>query len=520
MKNKHTALLSRLSKEDELIGESESIQTQKAMLEEYAKQHGLTNVIHYIDDGYSGTNFERPEFQRLVKDIKNNLIDTVIVKDLSRLGRDYLKVGYYLEEFFPLYMVRFISINDDIDSFKGIPELTPFKNIMNEWYAKDISKKIRSAYKIKALKGEFTASYAPYGYMKDPNDKHHLIIDYEVADVVKEIFMKASIGMSSYQIASYLKDKKILKPRAYMNLKYQRYSNQINDKYPYDWKSTTIKRIVENYEYCGHMVSNRNTKQSFKSKHLIKNDESKWIIVKNTHEAIVDEELYAKAKALIQSRKIVMKKTGERNLFSGLLRCKDCGKAMSVYKDHDFCCSTYRSNGKNYCSSHYIRYDILYNEILKDINYHIDKSNIDKEALVKELLNKYQIVSTIKVSNNEIKKLEKRQEEIRLILKRMYEDYILGKVSEIMYNTNKQEYDEEIKEISNKLSSLYEVKSKEKDIELSINRFIALISKYDHLETLTREVLNDLILNINVYQYEMIDKKRVQRIEINHNFLP
>ena len=330
MKNKYTALLSRLSKEDELIGESESIQTQKAMLEEYAKQHGLTNVIHYIDDGYSGTNFERPEFQRLVKDIKNNLIDTVIVKDLSRLGRDYLKVGYYLEEFFPLYRVRFISINDDIDSFKGIPELTPFKNIMNEWYAKDISKKIRSAYKIKALKGEFTASYAPYGYMKDPNDKHHLIIDYEVADVVKEIFIKASIGMSSYQIASYLKDKKILKPRTYMNLKYQRYSNQINDKYPYDWKSTTIKRIVENYEYCGHMVSNRNTKQSFKSKHLIKNDESKWIIVKNTHEAIVDEELYAKAKALIQSRKIVMKKTGERNLFSGLLRCKDCGKAMSV----------------------------------------------------------------------------------------------------------------------------------------------------------------------------------------------
>lgn len=481
MKIMHTALLSRLSKEDELIGESESIQTQKAMLEEYAKLHGFTNVIHYTDDGYSGTNFERPNFKRMINDIEHNLIDTVIVKDLSRLGRDYLKTGYYLEDFFPKYKVRFISLNDDIDSNDGIPELTPFKNIMNEWYAKDISKKIRSAYKTKALKGEFTASFAPYGYIKDSNDKHHLLIDLDVIDVVRTIFTKASKGASAYEIASYLKKNRILKSRAYMLSKFVKYNTSFNTKYPYDWKSTTIKRIVENYEYCGHMVSNKNTKQSFKSKHLIKNDESKWIIVKNTHEAIVDEELYIKAKALIQSRKIVMKKTGERNLFSGLLRCKDCGKAMSVYKNHDFCCSTYRSNGKSYCSSHYIRYDTVYNEI---------------------------------------KKLEKRHEEIRLILKRMYEDYVLGKVSEIMYNTSKQEYDEEINEINNKISSLYEVKSKEKDIELSINRFKALISKYDHLETLTREVLNDLILNINVYQYEMIDKKRVQRIEINYNFLP
>ena len=330
MKLKHTALLSRLSKEDELIGESESIQTQKAMLEEYARLHGFINVIHYTDYGYSGTNFERPEFKRLVNDIRNNLIDTVIVKDLSRLGRDYLKTGYYLEEFFPSFNVRFIAINDDIDSNKGIPELTPFKNIMNEWYAKDISKKIRSAYKTKALKGEFTAAYAPYGYKKDPNDKHHLIIDFEVAPIVKNIFCMASKGMSAYQIARFLKDNRILKPRSYMNNKYQKYSSKLNDIYPYDWHPATIKRIVDNYEYCGHLVSNVNTKQSFKSKKLIRNDESEWIIVKNTHEALVDEDTYNKAKSILQSRKIPMKKTGERNLFSGLLRCKDCGKAMAV----------------------------------------------------------------------------------------------------------------------------------------------------------------------------------------------
>ena len=217
MKLKHTALLSRLSKEDELIGESESIQTQKAMLEEYARLHGFINIVHYTDDGYLGTNFDRPEFQRLVNDIKNNLIDTVIVKDLSRLGRDYLKTGYYLEEFFPSFNVRFIAINDDIDSNKGIPELTPFKNIMNEWYAKDISKKIRSAYKTKALKGEFTAAYAPYGYKKDPNDKLHLIIDEEVAPIVKKIFDMATKEYSAYQIARFLRQNKTLKPRSYMN---------------------------------------------------------------------------------------------------------------------------------------------------------------------------------------------------------------------------------------------------------------------------------------------------------------
>jgi len=519
MKLKHTALLSRLSKEDELIGESESIQTQKAMLEEYARLHGFINIVHYTDDGYSGTNFDRPEFQRLVSDIKSNLIDTVIVKDLSRLGRDYLKTGYYLEEFFPTHNVRFIAINDDIDSNKGIPELTPFKNIMNEWYAKDISKKIRSAYKTKALKGEFTAAYAPYGYKKNPNDKHHLIIDEEVAPIVIKIFDMATKEYSAYQIARYLKDNKILKPRVYMNQKYQRYKNEMYDKYPYDWHQATIKRIIENYEYCGHLVSNVNSKQSFKSKKLIRNDKNNWIIVKNTHEAIIDEETYQKANNLIKTRKIIMKKTGERNLFSGLLRCKDCGKALSVYKNHDFCCSTYRSKGKSYCPSHYIRYDNLYKAILADINYHIDKANIDNNKLALELYNEYQLENNEKVSINEINKLEKRKEEIRLILKKMYEDYVLQKVSEMMYNDNELDYEKELKIINDRLDSLYETKSKEKDKKSSIGRFISLISKYQHLEVLTKEVLNDLIQNIYVYQYEMIDKKRIQRIEINYNFL-
>lgn len=520
MKIKHTALLSRLSKEDELIGESESIQTQKAMLEEYAKLHGFTNVIHYTDDGYSETNFERPDFKRMINDIEHNLIDTVIVKDLSRLGRDYLKTGYFLEEFFPKYKVRFISLNDDIDSNEGIPELTPFKNIMNEWYAKDISKKIRSAYKIKALKGEFTASFAPYGYIKNPNDKHHLLIDLDVIDVVRTIFTKASKGASAYEIASYLKKNRILKPRAYMLSKYDRYNTSFNTNYPYDWKPVTIKRIISNYEYCGHMVSNKNYKQSYKSKVLLKNDESKYIIVKNTHEAIISEELFKKANELIKRRKIVPKKPDERSIFSGILRCEACKCSLSLYKKKSFCCTNYRTNGKEYCSAHYIRYDVLYKAILDYINYHIDLVTKDKTKFITELLNKYKLSINHSKEEKDIKRLESRQEDILKILTKMYEDYVLQKVSEVMYNRSSLEYDKELKEIEEKLKSLKETKKSNDKLVEDVNKFTHLVSKYIHLEVLTKEVLNDLIHNIYVYQYEMIDGKRVQRIEIEYNFLP
>lgn len=232
-KIKHTALLSRLSREDDLQGDSESIQTQKAMLEQYASKNGFTNIIHYVDDGYSGTNFDRPDFQRLMNDIKLGKIGVIITKDLSRLGRDHITTGYLLESYFPDNKVRFIAINDDVDSEKGIPDFAPFKNIMNEWYAKDISKKIRSAYRTKALKGEFTGAYAPYGYKKDPNNKHHLIIDEEEAEVVLMIFELASIGKSAFEISQILKKKEILKPRAKLIKMKNKYYKEMWDEHPY-----------------------------------------------------------------------------------------------------------------------------------------------------------------------------------------------------------------------------------------------------------------------------------------------
>ena len=227
------------------------------MLYQYAKEHHFTNIVYYVDDGYSGTTFDRPEFQRLKNDIEKGKVGVVIVKDLSRLGRDHIMTGYYLEHFFPEYKVRFIAINDDVDSEKGINDFTPFKNIMNEWYAKDISKKIRSAYKIKAMNGEFTGAYAPYGYKKNPDNKHQLIINEETAPVVKRIFQMACEGLTAYQICRVLKNEKILKPRAQIMNDNGRYYNPLWVKHPYDWSTMTIYAMIKNEEYLGHLVCNK-----------------------------------------------------------------------------------------------------------------------------------------------------------------------------------------------------------------------------------------------------------------------
>lgn len=252
MKNGITALYSRLSRDDDYNGDSVSITTQKSMLEQYAIQNGFTNTIHYIDDGYSGTNFDRPDFLRLLSDIEKGKVKTIITKDLSRLGRDYLKAGYYIECYFPENKVRYIAINDNVDSTKENNEFTPFKNIINEWYAKDISKKIKSAYKTKALKGEFTAPYAPYGYMKNPENKYQLIINEETAPIVKKLFNYAVQGLTPYQIAMQLKKDGHLKPRAKMVEDLGRYVSEKYLKYPYDWCPRTVLQILKNREYLVH----------------------------------------------------------------------------------------------------------------------------------------------------------------------------------------------------------------------------------------------------------------------------
>ena len=521
---KHTALPSRLSREDENIGTSESILTQKTMLTQYAKSHHFKNIIHYVDDGYSGTNFERPDFQRLMQDIKLGKIGVVITKDLSRLGRDYIKIGNLLEEYFPKYQVRYIAINDDIDTINGIPEYVPFKNIINEWYARDISRKIRSAYQTKALNGEFTASYAPYGYKKDENNKHQLIVDEETSWVVKEIFKLIANKNSLYQVARILKDKKILKPRAQIMKKEGKYYNELWEKYPYDWSPQTIQRIITNEEYLGHLICNRNSTISYKSKKLKQNPREKWIIKKHTHQAIIEEELFYLANKALEGS-IKKKVIKPRNMFSQLLRCDCCGKALSLYHGDrrvaSFCCVTYRSFGKKYCTAHYTRYDTLYRYVLEDIRKHAKKAIKNKEELLQEIIN-HRTKTNEEEHKNKIKenqRIEKRLKEIKEIMIKLYEDKALNRIKEEMYEELLESYEKEKaeKELKRNENDIFINESKIKEKE--VKKFLECINKYEDLKELNEEILHQLINKIVVYEREIIDGKRIQKIEIEYNFI-
>lgn len=284
--NMITALYCRLSREDERSDASSSIETQKAYLKRYAMEQGLTNIKYYIDDGYSGTNFERPGFQELLEDIDNKIIENIIVKDLSRLGRNYLTTGYYIEHHFPINNIRFIAVNDQVDTIHQENDLMPFRNIMNEWYARDISKKIRSAYRTKAINGEFTGPSAPYGYTKDPNNKNHLVIEPKQADVIRSIFEMYINGLTIFKIIKRLKIKRILTPRASINEMTGKYVLPLTKKYPYEWSYKSIQAILSNEEYIGNLVCNKHSTISYKDKNLKLNPREELIITKSTHEAI------------------------------------------------------------------------------------------------------------------------------------------------------------------------------------------------------------------------------------------
>lgn len=524
--DKITALLCRLSKEDEIRGDSESIQTQKKMLLQYAKKYEFNNIEFYVDDGYSGTNFDRPDFKRLMNDIDKGIVGIVIVKDLSRLGREYIEVGTLIEKVFPNKGVRFIAINDDVDSMNGIPEYIPFKNIMNEWYAKDISKKIRSAYRTKALNGEYTGAYAPYGYIKDPKDKHHLIIDLETSIIVKRIFNMAVEGLSAYEIAKVLTNEKILKPRAKVRKDTGKYDKEIWNKYPYDWRPQTIYRIISNEEYLGHLVCNRNSTKSFKTKKLLPVDKKDWIKTLNTHEAIIDEETFLKANQIFTRIKHRPLANNTRNIFSGLLRCSICGKALSVHNDkrsnsNSFCCVTYRTYGKEYCSSHYIRYDLLYSYVLNDINSSLKSFWKDNDKFIDSLKKEYLSNNIIKTNNldKELNKINLRLNELDRITKKLYEDYALSKIKEEMFNKLMNDYELESRSLNNARNKLLSELNTKSEKEKSIERFINIIKKYEYITELDPIILNELISKIIIYDKYQENGIIKQKIEIHYRFI-
>lgn len=529
MTNNHmiTALYCRLSRDDDYHGDSASIQTQKQMLEQYAKQNQFSHTKFYIDDGYSGTSFERPGFQELINDIEKSKVSTIITKDLSRLGRDYLKTGYYLENYFPEHKVRFIAVNDSVDSSKEHQEFTPFRNIMNEWYAKDISKKIKSAYHTKALEGKFTGPFAPYGYMKDPNNKHKLIINPETEPVVRRIFELARSGLTTFKISMALNKDKILKPRAQIIKDHGKYVIDKFVKHPYDWSGRTIYAILTNIEYLGHLVCNRNTSKSFKDRTLINVPKEDWIIIKNTHEALVDTETFDAIQPMIAVKRKVVKETKTHQIFVGLLRCPDCGKTLSFSRREDrnsfgsYACSTYRRFGKSYCSMHYITYENLYQLVLDDINKHLKQAKLSEESLLDQIIKHHTLKQQKDVTRyqNELVKCETRFKEIDLVVESLYEDKIKGHLDERRFKSMIQSYDEQQKELQEKIKQLSFEISDFKDKKEDINHFMDIVKKYTEIKELDDCILNEFIDKIHVHEAVYEEGARKQQIDIYYKFI-
>lgn len=518
-----TALYCRLSRDDGVDKESNSIINQREMLKRYAKEHGFQVYDEYIDDGFSGTTFNRPALNRMFEDIEAGKINVVLVKDMSRLGRNNALFMYYVEEVFPNLDIRFIAINDMVDTGQEDNEIMPFKSVLNEYYARDTSKKIRSSKRTTALNGGFTGSFAPYGYLTDPEDKQKLIIDPEAALIVKRIFELSKEGNSTHQIARMLCEDGVLIPRAYRAKKKGTLEQSKGFKFPTDWVGKNVKMILDNQVYLGHMVSHKTQTKSFKNKKLVKVPKEDWIIVKNTHEAIIDEETFEIVQKFIHVKKQPTK-TGKPNIFVGLIKCPDCGRNLAYSnpngKEARFRCRTYVRN-TNLCTTHSISYKALYGIILNDIQKHVRNMEALGNQFVEEMreLSKTSGNKKIHQFKQELVTLEKRIEEIDHIIMKLFEQNALGKITDERFSKMSLTYESEQKEVTQRCKELQsKVNTEEKKTD-STNKFMETIRKYETVTELNRSMLCELIDSIYVYQAEGIGKERKQQVEINYRFL-
>ena len=523
--NKITALYCRLSRDDEYSGDSMSIQTQKAMLKRYADENGFTNCTYFVDDGYSGTNYNRPDFQRMIAEIEADRVGTVIVKDLSRLGREYLQTGYYTEIFFSQHNVRFIAVNDSVDSDKGENDFTPFKNIINEWYARDISRKIRSSFKTKALNGEFMGRRAPYGYMKSPEDKHKLIPD-ERAPMVKRIFQMALDGKTCGEIATILKNERISTPGAYNsgNDGILRKSKYV--KFPYDWIHTTVRELLSNEVYIGNLVSSKYTTQSFKNKRLVRRSPDEWIRVENTHEPLISKEDFYTVQKRISVKK-PRREAHPDNIFRGLLICGECGTKMGYRSNTKhlkypiYNCNHYVRHGKESCTYHSIKVQDLKNIVLNDINRHIALSSENKEKYIKHLENLYNSGMNNEQSSyqKEMQKIQNRLDELNVILQNLYEDKVFKRISADRHAAMSKSLEKEEIQLKERYNEIQTNLSQISEHNKSIQDFADLIEQYSSITELDAVLLNNLIEKIVIHEQWDENGQKIMPIEIYYRFI-
>lgn len=525
--NKITALYCRLSRDDELAGDSNSIVNQRAILSKYAHDNHFLNPLFFVDDGYSGTNFDRPSWCELLERIENGEVSTLIVKDMSRLGRDYLKVGFYTEVLFVEKGVRFIAINNGIDSAnQQDSDFTPFLNIINEWYAKDTSKKIRAVMKSKGEAGEHLCTNPPYGYRKDPADKKHWVVDEEAAEVVKRIFALCLDGYGPSQIARILKADKVITPTVY----YQRMGKATRSPLPdntYSWDQKSVAGILERPEYQGHTVNFKTYKQSYKSKKTCYNPEENWLVFENTHEAIVDADTWARVQELRKNKRRPTR-TGKTNMFSGIVRCADCGEKLyyctsrnfEARQDH-FVCSTSRLKGKEVCSTHFIRAVVLEQGVLSHMRFVINCVANHEERFRQAMgaKQKAEAKKELATKRRQLTQAERRVEELDRLFKRIYEDNANGKLSDSRFQMLSDDYEQEQEELREKLLQLNEDITQQEDQAENIDRFIGKVRKYLDLDELTPAILNDMVKAVYVHTPDKSSGHREQRVDISYDLV-
>lgn len=525
--NKITALYCRLSRDDELQGDSNSIVNQKAILSKYAKENGFKNTLFFVDDGYSGTNFNRPSWNELLERIENGEVSALIVKDMSRLGRDYLKVGFYTEVLFVEKGVRFIAINNGIDSANQTDsDFTPFLNIINEWYAKDTSKKIRAVMKSKGEAGEHLCTNPPYGYMKDADNPKQWIVDEEAAEVVKRIFALCLESYGPSQIARILKTDRVITPTIHFQRTGRATRNTPPDN-PYNWTGDTVADILERPEYQGHTVNFKTYKQSYKSKKTCYNPKEKQLVFENTHEAIIDADTWERVQELRKNKRRPTR-TGKTNLFSGIARCADCGeklyyctsKNFEARQDH-FVCSTSRLKGKEVCPTHFIRAVVLEQGVLAHMRLVIACVSTHEERFRKAMgaKQKAEAKKELASKRRQLTQAERRIEELDRLFKRIYEDNTNGKLSDSRFQMLSDDYEREQEELREKLLQLNEeIIQQEKQAE-NIDRFIGKVRKYLDLDELTHAVLNDMVKAVYVHAPDKSSGHREQQIDMSYDLV-
>lgn len=520
------ALYCRLSCDDDLQGDSNSIRNQKMLLKQYADEHRLRNIRFYVDDGYSGSNFDRPDFKRMIDDVDSGRVSTVVVKDMSRFGRDHILVGYYTKYYFAEADVRFIAVYDQVDSETNPDDdITPFKNILNEMYAKDCSKKIRAVMKAKGNAGKHLATHPPLGYKKDPNDKEKWVIDEQGAEIVREIFSLCIKGYGPTQIARILTERKIDTPVVYFHKHGLPTPSKLKEGSEI-WATKTIAGILENVEYTGCTANFKTYKKSYKIRKRIDLPQEDWLIFENTQEAIIDRQTFDTVQKIRQSKRRPSR-MGEMNALSGMLYCADCGKKMylcrctTMKQAEYFNCSYYRKALKRTCTSHQITVKAVEALLLRDLRLTIHFARSQKQTFLQILQsnadekNKRELKESLK----ELSTAEERIKALDKIIQSLYEDKVSGKISEERYAKMSDTYETEQATLTERVKTLKTAIDSSKERRNRIRDFMKLVDKYSDIKELTPEIIRSFVDRIIVHEKRKENGHYRQEVEIIYNFI-